>query len=242
MSALRITVFAAVVTLLSLLAAPSSRAAAADNQICNVEADFALGREDYATAIVLHRKLIQSQPDNALAHYHLGFAYGMLGRRPEELSEYRSAARLGLKNWDLFLNLGLAYLEQHDLDQASKAFETAVSLGPEHAEAHFNLAIAYERENRFSKALSEITAARHLAPHDAEIANSNAILLVETGDLVDARNLWTHLAQVAPDYEPARINLSILNRSSPVDQTVHFNESLYSEEEIGVSNGQEDVR
>jgi hypothetical protein len=57
-----------------------TRAVTADGQVCGVNADLAFGHEDYATMIVLHRRLVQAQPDNALAHYHLGFPYGMVGR------------------------------------------------------------------------------------------------------------------------------------------------------------------
>ena len=188
--------------------------AAADNQLCDANADYALGREDYPTAILLHRRLVQSHPNNALAHYHLGFAYGMTGRDSEEVNEYLKAARLGLKNWDLFLNLGLAYLGQHELTRAARALETAVSLGPEHPEAHFNLAIVYESEDRFARALLEITVARRLAPEDPDIANTNALFLAETGDLVRAGEIWTNLVELAPDYPPARANLAILNALS----------------------------
>src|SRR5271168_406852 len=86
----------------------STRATAADREVCDVTADLALGQEDYSTAVVLHRKLLSSRPDDALAHYHLGFAYGMVGRDADEISEYLTAAKLGLHKWDLFLNLGLA--------------------------------------------------------------------------------------------------------------------------------------
>jgi Tfp pilus assembly protein PilF len=89
--------------------------------------------------------------NDALAHYHLGFAYGMVGRDAEEISEYLWAAKLGLHRWDLFLNLGLAYLEQHQLSNATAALETAVFLGPEHPETHFNLATVYERERRLGR-------------------------------------------------------------------------------------------
>jgi Flp pilus assembly protein TadD len=204
---------AAIALLIFRFSTVSSKARAADEQLCDVSADYALGREDYRAAVMLHRRLVQSEPDNALAHYHLGFAYGMLGRDAEELSEYRTSARLGLKNWDLFLNLGLAYLGEHELARATEALETAVSLGPEHAEAHFNLAIAYESEKRLGAALREITAARRLAPEDPDVANANAIICVETGDLVDAHDIWIYLLEIAPDYRPARANLSILNRS-----------------------------
>jgi Flp pilus assembly protein TadD len=204
-------IIAAAVSLL-LFDAGFAQADRVDNQICEINADYALGREDYATAIVLHRRFLQSQPGNALAHYHLGFAYGMAGRGSEEISEYLTSQRLGLRDWDLFLNLGLAYLARHEVAKAAGALETAVALGPQHEEAHFNLAIAYESENRLRDALREIAAARRLAPQDPEVANLNATIFAEIGDLAGARKIWTSLARTVPAYEPASANLSILQR------------------------------
>ncbi len=212
------------VALLVLLSGAGITAAVAENdQICNVAADFALGREDYITAITLHHRLLQSQPDNALAHYHLGFAYGMSGRSSEELSEYQTSARLGLRSWDLFLNLGLVYLDQHELTQAAEALQTAAVLGPGHTETHFNLALVYQSENRLGDALREIAVARRLAPEDPDAANTNAILCVEAGDLITAHDIWSSLVLLAPDYAPAHDNLSILNRSHAFkEQHVRF--------------------
>jgi Flp pilus assembly protein TadD len=191
----------------------SSGAAASKEGICDINADFALGREDYPAAIALHRKVLRAHKDNALAHYHLGFAYGMTGRTTDEIREYRVAVGLSLDKWDLFLNLGLAYLAQKDWPNAIKTIQIAVLLGPDHPEAHFNLAIAYEMSGRLREAIQEITASLHLAPKDPEERNSKAIMCVKAGDLVCARDEWTHLVQVAPDYIPARVNLGILNGS-----------------------------
>jgi Flp pilus assembly protein TadD len=203
----------AALALLILLTSPvSTIARAADGQVCDATADFALGREDYLRAIVSHRALLQSQPDNALAHYHLGFAYGMVGRSSEELIEYETAARLGLKDWDLFLNLGLAYLGHNESEEATKAFETAVALGAEHSAAHLNLAIVYESEHRLEEALGEITIARRLAPRDLEAANMDAIISFEIGDIAHARDIWTRLVQFAPDNVAVRANLSMLDQ------------------------------
>jgi Tfp pilus assembly protein PilF len=74
---------------------------------------------------------------------------GMRGHAAEEIQEHLEAERLGLERWDLFLNLGLAYLGQNELPRATSALETAVSLGPDHPEGHFNLAIASERAKGF---------------------------------------------------------------------------------------------
>jgi len=87
----------------------SSWSAGSKEGICDFDADFALGLEHYPAAIALHRKLLHAHKDNALAHYHLGFAYGMTGRTTDDMREYLVAVRLSLDKWDLFLNLGLAY-------------------------------------------------------------------------------------------------------------------------------------
>jgi tetratricopeptide (TPR) repeat protein len=219
----------AIALLIFLFGIGSNDAMATDDEICDVTADVALGREDYLRAIASHLRLLQSQPNNALAHYHLGFAYGMVGRVQEELAEYQASARLGLKNWDLFLNLGLAYFGQRQLAPAAEALATAVRLGPEHDEAHYNLAIVYESENRLGEALREITAARRLAPKDPDAANFNAIICVEMGDIGGARDIWTSLAHFAPDYAPAYENLTILNcslvRNSQFNWRIEFSDS-----------------
>lgn len=207
--------YLAVALAMLLQFANSCWAAEPKDEICNAEADFPLGLEDYDTAIALHRKVLMAHDDNALAHYHLGFAYGMTGHPTAEVREYLAAARLGLHEWDLFLNLGIAYLGQQDWPNAINALRTAVSLGPEHPEAHFNLAIAYERDAAFAQARQEVVVSLSLNPSDVDASNTKAIICAEQGDLACARDEWTHLVQASPDYAPARINLGILESSHP---------------------------
>src|SRR5260221_5355162 len=176
----------ALVILLSVIA--GSWAATSEDEVCDLNADFALGLADYPAAIALHRKFLHSHRDNALAHYHLGFAYGMTARKTDEINEYLAAARLGLDKWDLFLNLGLAYLGQNEGPKAIKTLQTAVLLGPIHPEAHFNLAIAYEKGNRLREALQEIIVSLHQAPEDPDERNTKGIICAELGNLVCARD------------------------------------------------------
>lgn len=226
---------AAIGLIVALTCLVSGNAMATDNDICNVAADLSLGLEDYPKAIASHLELVRSQPNNALAHYHLGFAYGMVGRVNEELAEYRTASRLGLRNWDLFLNLGLAYLGQRELAPATEALETAARLGPEHSEAHYNLALAYESERRPAEALREIAASRRLAPDDWDAANLNAIICVENGDSACAQGIWSQLVRLAPGYAPAGKNLSILNQSVALEKRSRLNASAQNDESLNSS-------
>jgi Flp pilus assembly protein TadD len=181
-------------------------------QICDVTADYFLGTEDYPRAIEIHRKLIIARPLDALAHYHLGFAYGMLGMTREELTEYRRAVDLGLKQWDLFLNLGIAYLEEDELQGATSALRSAVSLGLNHPEAHYNLALAFERQKMFAEAQREVAESLQLDPNQPDARNTMAIIDMEMGYDADARKLWSELARTQPNFAPARTNLAILDR------------------------------
>jgi Flp pilus assembly protein TadD len=111
--------FAAATLLISLGIASGASVGPSDRQVCDVDADYSLGIEDYPEAIRLHTEAVRKRPGDAVAHYHLGFAQGMVGNKEAEIREYRLAASLGLKNWDLFLNLGLAEAENGDLDAAT---------------------------------------------------------------------------------------------------------------------------
>jgi tetratricopeptide (TPR) repeat protein len=94
----------------------NSIAGGVEEQVCDVGADYSLGVEDYVEAIRLHSEVLRKHPKNALAHYHLGYAQRMMGDRRAELREYQRAEALGQRNWDLFLNMGLAQLENGELD------------------------------------------------------------------------------------------------------------------------------
>ncbi|HTY56528.1 MAG TPA: tetratricopeptide repeat protein [Candidatus Binataceae bacterium] len=181
-------------------------------QICDPLADYFLGMEDYKEAIRLHQKVIQQHPDNALAHYHLGFAYGMLGQHRDELREYREAIDLGLSDWALFLNLGMLYLENERLEAATDILELATLLGPDRPETHFNLGLAYERRGRLAKAEQQFLLSLRLDPGQAEARNMLGVIYAEQGDYARAREEWRELSRAQPSYEPARTNLAALER------------------------------
>ena len=183
--------------------------------VCDVSADYALGIEDYPEAIRLHENILRHNPDDALAHYHLGFAFGMSHDPAGELREYERAEQLGLRQWDFFLNLGLLYLENHNTSAAIAALTTATKLGPRHPEAHFNLALAYERAGLLPAAQREILASLNLQPDQPDAQNTLAVVYAEAGDYKDARAVWTELVRVDPDNQLALKNLAALDRATP---------------------------
>jgi tetratricopeptide (TPR) repeat protein len=223
MSTRNLIPLAAAIVLFSLGFSRIASADGREQQVCDVGADYALGVEDYPEAIRLHLQVVREHPENALAHYHLGFAEGMAGNRTAELREYRRAAALSLRNWDLFLNLGLAQLEDGDLAGATDNLRQAVLLGENHPESHFNLALAYERRGLLADAEHETLTSLQLNPRQPDASNLLGVLYAQEGQTVRASSVWLELTHEAPDYEPARKNLALVvgaNKVSPGETAV----------------------
>jgi len=209
-------VFTATIFLLSFLIGGNSIAGAAEEQVCDVGADYSLGFEDYSEAIRRHIQVLNEHPDNALAHYHLGFALGMAGNRMAEVREYQRAEALGLASWDLFLNLGLAQLENGDLDAATDSLQRAVLLGEEHPESHFNLALVDERRGMLPDAEHETLVSLRLDPVQPDARNLMGVIYAQEGNIVRASLIWRELVHDVPDYQPARKNLALLGSQNEV--------------------------
>jgi Flp pilus assembly protein TadD len=182
------------------------------DQVCDASADYFLGMEDYGKAIASHQRVLAAHPADALAHYHLGFAYGMTGDRQREIDEYRKAAALGLNDWDLYLNLGRALLESGDLTGAASALNTAIVFAPTRPEAHFNLGLVYERRGMLAAARDELQTSLRLDPRQPDALNMMGLIYAEEHNYPRAREVWNALARTEPDFEPARLNLAILDR------------------------------
>ena len=208
--------FGAAILLLSLSVAYNASAAGDAQQVCDVRADYALGVEDYSDAIRLHSEIVREHPNDALAHYHLGFAEGMMGDKKAEVREYQRAAALGLRDWDLFLNLGLAQIDIGDLDAATDSLRQAVILGENHSESHFNLALAYERRGLLADAKRETLASIRLDPRQADARNLLGVIDAQQGQTFRASLVWSELVRDMPDYAPARANLALLGKPNEI--------------------------
>jgi Flp pilus assembly protein TadD len=112
--------------------------------------------------------------------------------------------------------LGLAQLENGNLDAATDSQRRAVLLGEDHSESHFNLALVYERRGMLADAEHETLTSLRLNPWQPDTRNLLGVVYVREGKTDRALLVWRDLVHEAPDYEPARTNLAILGNQSEV--------------------------
>ena len=76
-------------------------------------------KKNYARAVELLTGFLKDYPNDATAHFELGYVYGTLKRNDDSISEYRRAAELKPNFAEAYLNMGLAMLEAKDFTEAA---------------------------------------------------------------------------------------------------------------------------
>jgi tetratricopeptide (TPR) repeat protein len=134
-------------------------------ETCNPSADAAVEAGNWETGLAEHEQLVIKEPANCLALYHLGFIWGHLGDRQQEIESYEAAIRCGYAADDgLFFNLGMAYGDAGELDRAIRSFERAAAINPENPDAHFGLGLIHQRAGRRDLAESALLRALSADP------------------------------------------------------------------------------
>jgi tetratricopeptide (TPR) repeat protein len=171
---------------------------------CNREADEALERHDYGEGIRLHRQFLEREPENALALYHLGYAYGQTGDHEKEVRYYERAIGLGFRDESIFFNLGMAHGELNRIEEAIDAFKEALGINPRSADNHFGLALAYQRSVADNLAEEEFLKAIEIDPKHLDARLYLSMLYADKGELDKAAEQLRGILEIDPDHTGAR--------------------------------------
>ncbi len=120
-------------------------------------------RTDYAERFLerARRRAIETGDTRAQASVlvKLGLLQRDLGREGQAIQAFVQAAQNDPNSWEAAYNLGLAYLENGQTQDALAALERALVANPESAEIYLALATSYDRLNRPDDARVTATAA-----------------------------------------------------------------------------------
>lgn len=180
---------------------------------CDDAADEALKQNNYETGIYLHEQLLEKEPENALALYHLGYAYGREGDHLKEASYYEKAIALGFRKDRIYYNLGMAYGELNDIEKSISAFRNALEVEPDNADNHFGLAMAYYQRG-FSDTLAkeEFLNTIKIDPAHMDARLYLSILYVDNGEIQKAAAQLRTILQIDPNNGRAHILLQRIER------------------------------
>ena len=179
---------------------------------CDPQADQAVADGDWEQARLRHQALLSADPGNCLAIYHLGYIWGRLGDREQEIEHYNWAAACGYDHDDqLYFNLGMAYADVDQMESALGAFKRATMLKPNSADNQFGLGLIAVSAGRPDLARQALTTAIGLDPRHWDARIELARLELDQGRLDEARIQLDAVQKGAPDHEELQALWHIYN-------------------------------
>jgi tetratricopeptide (TPR) repeat protein len=180
---------------------------------CNDEADRAMYLQDYQAGILRHERVLEQDPTNALALYHLGYAYGQIGDHRKEVLYYEKAIALGFNTDHVYINLGKAYSELSEIEKSISAFKKSLEINPESSDTHFELAMAYYQKGFADKlAEEEFLKAIDIEPTHIDARLFLSILYADRGEIQKACHQLREILKVDPTNAKARGLLENIER------------------------------
>ena len=179
-------------------------------EIANLMHDGILEVEqgEYQSAIPKLERVIQIEPDSAIAYVQLGTAWTRMKNYEKALPILQKAVELKAVSGMAQYELGLALFETGSWKEAAPQFEQAVARSPRWADAHFSLAAVYARIDRVPEAMEELDKSLALEPNHYRANLLRGRLLSLLGKPAEALPNLQKAAAVEPDSREAHLFLA----------------------------------
>lgn len=123
------------------------------------------------------------------------------------------------------VQLGIAYMNQGDLERAKDKLDRALTQDPDSADVHSARAALFARLGNADKADAEFRTALRLAPHDPRMVNNYAVYLCQNGRTDEGVKRFNEAARNAlyPTPEAAYTNAGVCLRAAKRDDEARAN-------------------
>jgi tetratricopeptide (TPR) repeat protein len=112
---------------------------------CALLANFLDSVGQTAAAIDEYSRLLENQPELAVAHFNLALLFKKNQQSSEALAAYGEAIRLEIDHpEEVYSNMGVLHSDMQDAERAREMYERALEIAPDYIPALFNLAGHFE--------------------------------------------------------------------------------------------------
>jgi tetratricopeptide (TPR) repeat protein len=185
----------------------------------------------FQDAAVELRRVLETDPDNLLAHYNLGFIAYRSRDYDTAMQHLKRTLELRPDHPEAHYTLGLTYMALGRYDDAVASLERAIAIDPKHVGAHFNLASAAARAGRMDlaqreqKVYAEISGRSKAEAERAEQVKAASLKAVEAlmaakydEALVEYQKLLADNRDYAPLYNDiGRVQLKLGRRQEALE-------------------------
>ncbi|MBS1855768.1 MAG: tetratricopeptide repeat protein [Acidobacteria bacterium] len=177
-----------------------------------VLAAVAAGAATYARAEVwsdpvsLWEDTARKSPGKFRVHFQLGFAYFQEQRFDLAVPEFEKAAAIGPVDYDLLVDLGLAYDGLHQYQQALDTLRRAAAIDST-AHVYSQIGKIYAEQSKWQEAMDAFAQAQRIDPKFAPVYAYQGLVHLATGDAAGAIPFFQQALALDPTLQPARDGL-----------------------------------
>jgi len=168
----------------------------------------ALAEHDTHSALRLCEARLETAPDDADAHRHLGLIHAANGKRWPALQAAKRACELAPRDPRTWSDLGRVYAMVGQLEEAAKCFADVVAVDARYADGWHNLGLALSKLGRREQAFAALKNALLLDPTRADTYLVLGNLLIGSDQFEDALECFERAAKHNPALARARSRLA----------------------------------
>ena len=176
---------------------------------------------DYDKAEEQLKLELKNNPDNAEAHYILGYIYSEKNRYKEMTDQFNACLKLSnqwandIKNiktqkWATVFNSGVNYMNQDSLEKALERFENAMIIDSSRYESWLNSGVVALKMNDCPKALGYLKTAYQLKMDDVKVSNTYASMAFSCKEYAEALKIYQKLKEMDPQNVNTLINMATI--------------------------------
>ena len=158
-------------------------------------------------AVDLIGKAIKNLPNNSKFYSNRGEMFRILGKLDDAIEHGLKAVSLDSKDPAAHSNLGIAYYDNKDYDNAKKCQKKALKLSPEFAPALNNMGSILRQEKDKEGALRYYRKVLSYSPNHLESINNMGALLTELERADESVQVLLKAINLKPDYAEAHCNI-----------------------------------
>jgi tetratricopeptide (TPR) repeat protein len=139
---------------------------------------------------------------------NLGLIAAREGRTDDAISNFHEALRLSPEFVIALVNLGNAYRQKHQWEEAGRALEQALAVTPEEPEANYSLGMVFAQTGDNERAYEYLQKALQYRPGYPEALNNLGVLYLRTKRRDQAVASFEECIRVSPGFDQSYLNLA----------------------------------
>jgi tetratricopeptide (TPR) repeat protein len=191
-------------------------------------AQEALGRNDFATAADVLKRVVEAQPALTAAWFNLGYAYTGLLQHEEAVAAYGKALALDPNLFEARLNLGILLVQMNNPQGALEHLEKAATLKPDHPRAQLYYARALALTGQTERAEKQYQTVLRLDPKLAIAHYDLAQIYLQQKRYQEALGSFQKGSELDPTLAQAQLGMALAleGLKDEVNAAAHFERYL----------------